>query len=162
MGVIEGLLVNGPVEWYENLEKQFSKYNGTWLAQNKVLKPEYQHVFAHAIAERGCFTVLGYVQRPIMKVAYMFEIDKYDTKQTRTLPPDDSAPPFSKYDISQGKCNGTTYAYQTWLHAIKLTRIHEISLQELTNLTCMGPIKGPRWTHLYIAIPAELQDPRYC
>jgi hypothetical protein len=158
MAIVEGLLVNGPVEWYENLEKQFAKHKGTWLSQNKVLKPEYQQVFNRSIGERGRFIVLGYIQSPVKSVAYRFEVDKYVSKQTKTLPPDDSAPPFSQYDITQGKCDPAAYTYQTWLHAAKLTRIPKRNVQELTNLKVMKPIKSLHGQpHYYIAIPAELQ-----
>ena len=59
MAIVEGLLVNGPVEWYDNLEKQFSVYNGTWIAQNKVLKPEYQQVFSLFNYGKGVLHGLG-------------------------------------------------------------------------------------------------------
>ena len=44
-----GLLVNGPPEWYENLIQQYSNFGGTWLAQDKELKPEFLKTFDQSI-----------------------------------------------------------------------------------------------------------------
>lgn len=157
MKMTKGLLVNGPAEWYDNLSRQFQKHGGTWLAQDKPLRPEYLAEFKRLIKSRGYFTVLGYVQKTAKAVTYRFEVDDCKVSSSKIPVPDSSAPPFSSYDIEQGKCLPGDYAYQTWLHASALSVISPKGLSEFINLNNGRSIKSVRGQpHYYIGIPVEL------
>lgn len=150
-----GLLVNGLNEWYENVISSFGKQGRTWLQQNKELKKEFISSFGNLIRERGYFFVFGYVQLPFSKVMYRFKVDRIISNDQRTLPPDETAPPYSHYD----KCKDRNdFKYKTWLSVIECKRIPPIENEKFINFNTKKPIpKAPREPHYYIEIPGFLK-----
>lgn len=141
-----GLLVNGLEDWYKNIINSFNKHGRTWLQQSKELKKDFIHHFNELIGLRGYFLVFGYVQRPYSKVMYRFKVDKIISSNQRTAPPDETAPPYSFYDKTQGGCKDQNdFRYQTWLRVIECKQIH-VDVRKFINVstkkTCSLPSTG--------------------
>ncbi|MFO7967672.1 MAG: endonuclease NucS [Archaeoglobaceae archaeon] len=155
-----GLLVNGPEEWYINIQESFKEYNKTWLQQNKELKEEYKKHFNQLINSRGFFLVFGYVQNPHSRVMYRFKVDRIMSSHQRIPPEDDTAPPFSSYDKNQGGCKDENdFKYETWLRVVECSTISPVAKEEFINLNTKKPVASVRGNpHYYVEIPDSLKE----
>lgn len=147
-----GLFVNGPKEWYENVQQSFNRHGRTWLQQSIELRTDR---FKDLISSRGFFFVFGYVQTPYSNVRYRFKVDKIISSHQRIPPPDETTPPYSSYDSTQGKCRGPDdFKYKTWLKVTECKQIQPIEKEAFINLNNGRPIKSVRGNpHYYVRIP---------
>jgi len=159
-----GLLFNGPEDWYKNVESSFHRHGETWLQQTEEIKPEYKELLESLIESKGFFFGFGYVQQPKSKVLWRFKIDKILTSSARISPPDITAPPFSHYDITQGKCRDETdYKYRTWLRVVDCKEIPPIQKEVFINFRTNRPIRQVRGkAHFVVKIPNFLLSEEIC
>lgn len=154
-----GLLVNGPVRWYENITYRFNRYKKTWLQQTDGIDPEHRRYFESLIRKRGYFYVFGYVQSPHSNVGYRFKSDKIVSSDERIPPPDETAPPYDYYDTEQGHCGGPNdYRYKVWLRIIDIKEIIPPVERDRFIVESSGKrmINPPRSAHCYVMIPSDL------
>lgn len=154
-----GLMVNGPSEWYENIIHKFRIYGKTWLQQSKQMNPTYASRFREIIDQHGCFLVFGYVQRPFMKVKYLFRVDDFMSKYKKTPQPDNTAPDFASYDIKQGKCKPGIYIYKVWLRIIDYQEINALNPERFIHDKTGKPLnhRYMKPLHFYVRIPEEFE-----
>ncbi|MBA7490743.1 Endonuclease NucS [subsurface metagenome] len=153
-----GLLVNGVKEWYENIISNFAKHGKTWLQQSKELKSEFINCFNEQIRSRGYFFVFGYVQSPHSKVMYRFKVEGIISRPQRIAPPDETTPPYSSYDNTQGKCKDQSdFKYKTWLRVMECKQIQPIEKEQFINRKTGRPVLSIRGNpHYYVEIPEYL------
>jgi hypothetical protein len=154
-----GLLVNGLPSWYKNIQDSFEEHGSTWLQQTKKIKDKFRRHFEELIKERGYFFVFGYVQRSGGKIIYRFKVSEIISDYQRIPPPDETAPPYSSYDHTQGGCTDENdFRYKTWLRVIGCERVRPIEKEKLIVETTGNPVPySPREPHYYILIPSDLQ-----
>ncbi len=154
-----GIFFNGPQEWYQNVFNSFNKHKRTWLQQSKIPKEEYLKILKQIISEQGFIYGFGYVQLPVTKVIWRMKITKFVTSYNRIPAPDETAPVFSEYDITQGGCQSSDFSYPMWLQVESMERISPIDKSFFVNINNNNPVQSVRGNPNYIVeIPIELTE----
>ncbi len=156
-----GLFLNGPSEWYQNISKSFRTHRKTWIQQSQVPRQPFLDQLKSLISNRGFFYAFGYVQSPYSKVMYRFKIIQIIHDISRISPPDETAPPFSDYDRTQGGCTKGKYAYPMWLKVSEIEDLEGVDKTLFINLNNERPIQSVRGNPNYVVrIPHELINER--
>jgi hypothetical protein len=149
------ILVNGPREWYENINNAFKAHGHSWMQQNKKFKTNYAYQFTRQLKRLGYILVYGYVHAPEKCVRYLYVIDKILEENQRISPPDNTAPVYGYYDSELGKCQGAEdYKYYVWMRIIGikiLRRTPSTKFLNVVNSRFVNSFRGQ--PHYYVKAP---------